>query len=133
MKSTFPVLFSDRLQSLRNLHLLSISKLARNINVSKSMISNFENRITLPSVEVLTKLSNYFCCSLDYLVGRSDNPYWMDYFPQAEQAFLNHPDTTPDLIKIYQAEKTNELISLAPVSLRKFESMREDLQKQKEK
>lgn len=130
MKSSFPFLFADRLQSLRNIHLLSISKLAKNIDVSKSMISNFENQVTLPSVEVLTKLSNYFCCSLDYLVGRSDNPYWMDYLPQAEQAFFNNPDTTPDLIKMYQTEKANEALALAPVSLRKFESMRVAPQKE---
>ncbi len=126
MKNTFPVLFSDRLQTLRNLHQLSLSKFSRNINVSKSMIFNFENQVTLPSVEVLIKISNYFCCSMDYLIGRSDNPSWMDYLPQAEDKFFNHIGTTPDFIKMYQDEKIIEPISLAPVSLRKIEFMRDN-------
>jgi transcriptional regulator with XRE-family HTH domain len=126
MKNTIPVLLSDRLQTLRKLHQLSLSKFARNINVSKSMIFNFENQVTLPSVEVLTKISNYFCCSMDYLVGRSDNLYWMDYLPQAEEIFFNHPNTSKNLIDSYKHDKATHPIELAPVFLRNYESIRDN-------
>ena len=42
--------------------------------VSKQAISQFENATNYPHVNTLLALADYFDVSLDYLVGRSDNP-----------------------------------------------------------
>ena len=90
------------------------------------MISKFENNINSPSAIVLLKMANYFCVSIDYLLGRSDDPEWSKYLPPAEEAFFNHPDTWSKLIGQYKENKAANPISLAPVFLRSCEIIREN-------
>ena len=40
--------------------------------IHPSLLSKWERGICTPKIESLIKLANYFNCSLDYLVGRSD-------------------------------------------------------------
>ena len=122
-------LFSERLILLRKLQLLSISEFSRNLGISKSMVSKFENNINSPSALVLLKMANYFCVSIDYLLGRSDDPEWSKYLPPAEEAFFNHPDTWPELINQYKQEKAANPNSLAPIFLRSGEIFRENHKK----
>lgn len=49
--------------------------LAAILNVSPSTISNYENGVHSPDLDTLCKLSNFYGVSLDYLLGRTDNPY----------------------------------------------------------
>ena len=66
--------FQERLRIIRKDKRLSQLKLANSIGVSQRVISDFENGTGLPSFKVLIALANYFDVSLDYLVGRSDDP-----------------------------------------------------------
>ena len=53
---------------------ISISKLLLDCNIRKSLIYDLERRNWTPSAEVLEKIADYFDCSVDYLLGRTDNP-----------------------------------------------------------
>lgn len=66
--------FSDRLKSLRAEKNLKQSELAAIIGVRNTAISMMESSERGPSAEVLCALADYFNVSLDYLVGRTDNP-----------------------------------------------------------
>ena len=44
------------------------------IGVSRPAASQFANGSNLPSIEKLAAIADYFDVSIDYLVGRSDNP-----------------------------------------------------------
>ena len=67
--------FSQRLKQLRTEKLVSMQNLADAIGLkNKGTISQFESGITVPASDTLIALANYFQVSLDYLVGRSDNP-----------------------------------------------------------
>lgn len=57
----------------KNRHISALF-LAEKIGVSKSAISQFENAVNYPHCNTLIKLADYFDVSLDYLVGRSDEP-----------------------------------------------------------
>ena len=71
----FPVeIFSDRLLSIRKSRNISAKDVAEAAGVSKSAISQFEAGKNAPSATVLISLADYFDVSLDYLVGRSDDP-----------------------------------------------------------
>lgn len=71
----FPVeLFSDRLLSIRKSRNISAKDVAGAVGISKSAISQFEAGKNAPSAAVLIALADYFDVSLDYLVGRSDDP-----------------------------------------------------------
>lgn len=66
--------FSDRLLSLRKSKNLSMKDLGSVANVSDEAIRLLEKAKRSPSFEVLCALADFFDVSIDYLVGRSDNP-----------------------------------------------------------
>ncbi|MDH7577151.1 MAG: helix-turn-helix transcriptional regulator [Bacillota bacterium] len=66
--------FQERLRELRKTRKLSQTKLAAEVGISQRVISDFENGTGLPSFNVLIALADFFDVSLDYLVGRSDDP-----------------------------------------------------------
>lgn len=64
--------FSERLTALRvNTHLCQ-KDLARSLHVSASAISNYENCIRCPDLEMLVLIADFFGVSTDYLLGRRD-------------------------------------------------------------
>lgn len=66
--------FSDRLKELRTSKGLTMEQLAKEIDSTKGTISNFENKNKKPSLDMLIKLADYFEVSIDYLVGRTNDP-----------------------------------------------------------
>lgn len=59
--------FSNKLQKLRKDSNLSQEQLASKLRVSRQAISKWELG-TLPDINNLVKISNFFDCSLDYLM-----------------------------------------------------------------
>lgn len=67
-------IFSDRLKLLRAGRKISSQVLAEAVGVSRPAISQFENAANYPHVNTLCALADYFNVSVDYLLGRTDNP-----------------------------------------------------------
>ncbi len=53
---------------------IPISKLLLDCNIRKSLMYDMEKRNYTPSAEILEKIADYFYCSVDYLLGRTDVP-----------------------------------------------------------
>jgi len=70
----FAKTFSDRLTKLLASHYLSKQSLANELGVKRQAVSQFANGTNLPAVSTLISIADYFCVSLDYLTGRSNNP-----------------------------------------------------------
>lgn len=51
-----------------------IIKTATLTNLTESTISAYECNLKIPSLPSLISLANVFNCSLDYLIGRTNNP-----------------------------------------------------------
>ena len=66
--------FSERLALLRKSKGLSMSALGELLGVSDEAVRLMERGKRSPSFEVLISIATYFDVSLDYLVGRSDDP-----------------------------------------------------------
>lgn len=64
----------ERLRLLRNQKGTTQREIAETIDVSPVSIQRFEYGTVRPSLEKLIALADYFDVSLDYLVGRSDDP-----------------------------------------------------------
>ncbi|WP_173297006.1 helix-turn-helix domain-containing protein [Thermanaeromonas sp. C210] len=64
----------ERLRSLRKARNLKREQLAAAIGVTPRVITFYETNDREPSLRVLIALADFFDVSLDYLVGRSDNP-----------------------------------------------------------
>lgn len=67
--SKFPV----RLKELREEKRLLSKEFAKIMNVEPATISNWENGNRFPKDDVLIKIADYFDCSIDYLLGRTDD------------------------------------------------------------
>ena len=65
--------FSLRISDLRHEKKLTANELGALINLSKFAVSNWENGKAYPGVETCLKLCQIFDCSMDYLLGLSDN------------------------------------------------------------
>jgi transcriptional regulator with XRE-family HTH domain len=68
------ILFGVRVRELRVAKEANQTSLATLLGVTKTQISDIENGKTSTSIERLCQLADYFDVSLDYLVGRSDDP-----------------------------------------------------------
>lgn len=71
---TSEILFSSRLLACRTASGLSQKALGDIIGLSDAAVTMLEKGRRMPSIEVLVAIADYFSVSLDYLVGRSDDP-----------------------------------------------------------
>ena len=63
-----------RLKQLRKNKGISQLKLAIDLNTNQNTISRYETGEREPGIVELIKIADYFNVSIDYLVGRTDNP-----------------------------------------------------------
>lgn len=70
----FQPTFSTRLKELRKANNLTLEQLGTDIESTKATMSNFETGQKKPSLDMIIKLADYFQVSIDYLVGRTDDP-----------------------------------------------------------
>ncbi len=67
-------IFSERVSSLLKNTNTTQYKLAKSIGVSKNAIYDIVHARRAASIEVIYNLANFFDCSIDFIVGRTDDP-----------------------------------------------------------
>ncbi|MEY8391863.1 XRE family transcriptional regulator [Lachnospiraceae bacterium] len=68
-------MFGEIIRKIRITRNLSQVQLAKELNVSKQTVSNWENDNILPSIEMLVKLAKFFSVSTDYLLELDNRRY----------------------------------------------------------
>ena len=63
-----------RLKELRNAKKVTQVKLAMDLNLSQHSISRYETGEREADYDTLVAIADYFNVSVDYLLGRTDNP-----------------------------------------------------------
>lgn len=63
-----------RLKELRKKRHISQVKLSMDLNMNQNTISRYENCIREADYQTLILFADYFNVSIDYLLGRTDNP-----------------------------------------------------------
>ena len=66
--------FAERVLDLRKARGLTQKQLAANAGLSEIGVQSYERRVRKPTHDALISLADFFDVSLDYLVGRTDNP-----------------------------------------------------------
>ncbi|NLK96342.1 MAG: helix-turn-helix transcriptional regulator [Clostridiales bacterium] len=66
--------FGDRLKELRENKNLMSKDFAKIMNVEPATVTNWEKGNRFPKEEILIKIADYFNCSIDFLLGRTDDP-----------------------------------------------------------
>ena len=93
-----------RLKTQRELKKLSQKQVAEIINVSASIVSNYENGERTPSLESLVALARTLNCSTDYLLGfekiEHDKLLDISMLNEEQQKLLQH--------FLYSLNKNNE-------------------------
>ena len=64
---------AQNIKHLCKTNAISVAALLHACNISKSLIYDLEKRDKTPSADKLLSIANYFNCSVDYLLGRTDN------------------------------------------------------------
>lgn len=65
---------ADTIKRMCKIRHISITELLSQCELSKSFIYDLEKRSTSPSCSKITRIADYLNCSVDYLLGRTDNP-----------------------------------------------------------
>lgn len=66
--------FVFRLKELRKSHGISQLKMAMDLNMAQNTISRYETEAREADYKTLILFADYFNISIDYLLGRTDNP-----------------------------------------------------------
>jgi transcriptional regulator with XRE-family HTH domain len=61
--------FGERLKELRENKKLSQTQVAKRLSLTRSSVSGYENNISVPSIEVLSKMAFLYGTTTDYILG----------------------------------------------------------------
>jgi len=67
-------IFADRLKECRKNIYKTQRDVGSDLGITERGYQNYETGTREPKMGTLTKLADYFDVSVDYLIGRSDNP-----------------------------------------------------------
>lgn len=68
------VVIQMKIRELRKQKGISQIKMAIDLNTNQNTISRYETGEREPGISELIRIADYFGVSIDYLVGRTDNP-----------------------------------------------------------
>ncbi len=94
--------FSDRLRALRKERDITQQYLAQMLNISINSYSQYELGNTEPKFENLRKIADFFCVTIDYLLGTSHEKNFSqltDQMSNDEKKLLRAYRSMPDIAK----------------------------------
>lgn len=92
--------FHERLKRLREQQGLLQKELAAKVGVSRSTVASWENGHRVPELGTTEKLAHLFGVSLDYLLGRTDDPR-----PPSRADTQDDLDEMPDIVALLRTEQ----------------------------
>ncbi len=66
--------YGDRIALLREKNALTQEELANKLGISRAALSHYETSRREPDYDTINKIATYFHVSIDYLLGRTDQP-----------------------------------------------------------
>lgn len=67
-------MFTDRFVEILQSTGISAYRVAKDLDISQGTMNQYKNGKTLPNLENVLKIADYLNVSVDYLLGRTDNP-----------------------------------------------------------
>lgn len=105
-------MFSKRIEKLREKEKITQKSLAVKLGIARTTYSGYENGAREPDLETLKKIADYFEVSIDFLVGRTDDPnmYFSEEYKKLHNIIdLNEPEDIKKIKLTYkEMELTNE-------------------------
>jgi transcriptional regulator with XRE-family HTH domain len=66
--------YGHRIAGLRDEKHLTQEELAHKVGITRSALSHYENNRREPDYDTIQKIANFFTVTVDYLMGRDDEP-----------------------------------------------------------
>lgn len=66
--------YGNRIATLRDKQALTQEELAKKLGISRAALSHYEKNRREPDYETLTKIADLFLVTIDYLLGRTNDP-----------------------------------------------------------
>lgn len=66
--------YGNRIATLRDKKALTQEELAKKLGISRAALSHYEKNRREPDYETLTKIADLFQVTIDYLLGRTNDP-----------------------------------------------------------
>ena len=98
--------FASKLKNLRTVSHLSQKKLAKEINVSRSCLANYESGKRFPSEDILEIIAKYFKVSVDFLT-ENNQPYIQESNPNNKLSCI---------LKEISSNEKLDISSISPIS-----------------
>ncbi|GAA4839386.1 hypothetical protein GCM10023310_16490 [Paenibacillus vulneris] len=67
--------YGERIASLREKHSLTQEGLSNKLGITRASLSHYENNRREPDYDTIVSIANLFNVSIDYLIGRTDDPH----------------------------------------------------------
>lgn len=105
--------FGNRITDLRNARHLTQEELSTKLGITRASLSHYENNRREPDHETTQKLADFFNVSMDYLMGRHNDPDavlnpevrdFVDSLELSDQEIMNKFNLTIDGKKISPEE-----------------------------
>lgn len=65
---------AERIKTIAKSKKISIKTMLEKCELNKNVLSTMLSRGSMPKADNLAKIADYLDCSVDYLLGRTDNP-----------------------------------------------------------
>lgn len=99
----------NNLRTLREQKGLTQIRLSTEVGISQELLSQYEIGTSLPNILNLIKISNYLNCSIDYLVGRTNNTCPIKELNKQEMKFKTLYDKY-NLLSVKQKEQLENFL-----------------------
>ena len=118
-------IIAKRLKEARNRKGLTQEEVARRLGVTRSVIARYESGLNDPSTEKLTMLAEMYGVSVDYLLGRTNDPHLHtaavpNKTPNAHLSGIKRRNTMGNGIKPQTAQNLPDWVSELPSELQEF-------------
>lgn len=67
-------MFTEIFVQMLQMKNISAYKVAKETSISQGLMNEYKNGVKLPTLQNIIKIADYLDCSVDYLLGRTDNP-----------------------------------------------------------
>lgn len=67
-------MFTEKFVEILQKNGVTAYRVAKGTGISQGLMNEYKNGVKIPTIENLTKIADYLNCSVDYLLGRTDNP-----------------------------------------------------------
>lgn len=116
--------FYETLSELMDRNNVSKKQLSEILQIGKNQFKYWETKGNIPNGETLIALSDYFGCSVDYLLGRTDEPNMTINVNQTGRTIVSSPinavnnaekpsnEMTAELVKIFEAMSFSDKIKI---------------------